>query len=576
MTEEIYRNRIREAIKTRGMTQTDLAERTGFTQSKLSRILDGHSKLSMDDSIVLSGALGISLSALVGDDDVFYSELGLGSDHPNALKRSRELFAVIGKDKEFAEESLHNLRDHLCGISTGPYAWQETTKNVHPLVICNYVIDFLDVHWDEKSRNQTLDWSRVGLMQELGEHLGSIESSFRELQNLARQSTGKVLEEIEQALPQALFLTDQYRHLMEQARSCIGQALLRSGLIDLEAYRTHWKINHFALVEDFMDVFSNAKLGMDEYLVGLGYDCVASDRNIIIRLPEDNLILGEGEIKVESLWENEFLSHWGTERDMEWEECEEQGEAIRKANIQLAKNNKKLLKEKLAQLGFKNIREYKKSEHWKTVAESYTSRYGDKHGQLECLSCDESIFNIAGRLNELHLVSYQYLGQEQKHLDLLVPICNFCHGKMLKALDEGTDLRITEPGIQLTRMIMEGQLAPEALFSYFGNSATTDTPANKQMQAQAKKLRDDIQSLCDDNASIVAQIESGICTEAPRIDQNIEQIKKLQSELEDLPVELTKKQSVKLQELLAAQKEYRVRARRLITTPISQSWDWEQ
>ena len=58
---DIVRARIRAEMGWQGITQQQLAERTGFSPEYVSRRLTGHVPLSINDAEIIGSALGVAL-----------------------------------------------------------------------------------------------------------------------------------------------------------------------------------------------------------------------------------------------------------------------------------------------------------------------------------------------------------------------------------------------------------------------------------------------------------------------------------------------------------------------------------
>jgi len=62
----MVRERIHELLAQRGITIAELGRRIGVSRSRLSRMLDGHSRLDVDLLPALATALGVDIEQLVG------------------------------------------------------------------------------------------------------------------------------------------------------------------------------------------------------------------------------------------------------------------------------------------------------------------------------------------------------------------------------------------------------------------------------------------------------------------------------------------------------------------------------
>ena len=62
-----FRNRLRQAMMKKGLTQVELANLAKVSQNSISKWLNGESIPSIDKAMSLAKALGLSISDLVGD-----------------------------------------------------------------------------------------------------------------------------------------------------------------------------------------------------------------------------------------------------------------------------------------------------------------------------------------------------------------------------------------------------------------------------------------------------------------------------------------------------------------------------
>ena len=81
------KERLREARKTRGMKQSDLAARMGVRNSTISAWETGQNRPDMDDIQKLCGILDVSASWMLGVDD----ELAVSPSEMALIKKIRQL-----------------------------------------------------------------------------------------------------------------------------------------------------------------------------------------------------------------------------------------------------------------------------------------------------------------------------------------------------------------------------------------------------------------------------------------------------------------------------------------------------
>ena len=73
--ENIIVSRIRSAMKTRGLTQEDLAKAVGVKQYSISRMLSGSPFPTLEQLVLIAQALDVSLYYLIGVQEESYREL---------------------------------------------------------------------------------------------------------------------------------------------------------------------------------------------------------------------------------------------------------------------------------------------------------------------------------------------------------------------------------------------------------------------------------------------------------------------------------------------------------------------
>lgn len=105
---ETVAGRIAQALETSGLSQRDLANATGISQSTLSRMLSGVRPPKMDELLALAWALGCTISELTGHSLVRdrITCVARATDGANMAGMRRELIHYLELDAYLADQGI--------------------------------------------------------------------------------------------------------------------------------------------------------------------------------------------------------------------------------------------------------------------------------------------------------------------------------------------------------------------------------------------------------------------------------------------------------------------------------------
>lgn len=105
--------RIRETRKTRGLTQTDLAEKSGYAdKSMIARIENGQIDLALSKLSKLADALNVDPGYLMGwtddaiQDDIIFAFKSLNEEGKDKLREYANLLSSSGKYKKHSSDGI--------------------------------------------------------------------------------------------------------------------------------------------------------------------------------------------------------------------------------------------------------------------------------------------------------------------------------------------------------------------------------------------------------------------------------------------------------------------------------------
>lgn len=106
MSTDTFANRLTEAMRIRGLTQTELAERTGFTQAAIHYWRTGHVLAKQNGVYQLAKALNVSEAWLMGADCPMVRVEPNSADHELRV-------ALFGGDQTVTDEEWREVQQFV-------------------------------------------------------------------------------------------------------------------------------------------------------------------------------------------------------------------------------------------------------------------------------------------------------------------------------------------------------------------------------------------------------------------------------------------------------------------------------
>lgn len=97
---ESFAKRLKEAIESRGLTQTELAKRTGLDKSLISNYLSGRYKAKSQNLYLIANALNVSEAWLMGYDVKQTNELPATVDDSGHISEFVKLFQQLTDEQQ--------------------------------------------------------------------------------------------------------------------------------------------------------------------------------------------------------------------------------------------------------------------------------------------------------------------------------------------------------------------------------------------------------------------------------------------------------------------------------------------